>query len=716
MRYFTDISTKTKILMLAILLVILPSGFLGYLGFRSIEYRGFRLKSNYQGIVQLLKEKMDGTLISHERRFLQDMMSQNWDEEIEIIQNQLGQILKQDLFVGDVFLMDVEGRIIHPEVILNTKAAAQQSLSGIQSLRNELINSGERYELSEKNYPMAIRLYRQAIKLTTSHQIRSYAHMLIARCYIKMQNYIKAEEEYIHLTEDGKNVYSSDGTPLRIIGLFQLSEAYGFLGQDQKKCRSLLELYRELISTPWGFDSYDFYMQTVKDELNQIVRSNEWDKEDLIHWGNLKKDEEVQSARVRHLEAVQRNLLLRMGDVSTAESRDPNPSAELTARHLLLNSNGSSVSIGYIPLPLSNSKKDQQVLVYQVDEEFVMTDLLSNTENNANLGNNIRLGLYMGEESLAHPSAIPPPQQALASTSLSQFFPSWSLVLFDKKGKSVEQIVRKEKQLYGAILAGVFGLILIGAIMTLKAAIHETEVARLKSEFISNVSHELRTPIALIRLFGETLELDEIKDPEKRKKFSRIISRESQRLSHLIENVLDFSKIDTGRKEYILERADLVEVVSSTLEAYRFYLKDQGYEFVVSYPQAPVYIRIDKDAISQAVLNLLDNAVKYSKGNKYISVEVSQRDGEIWISVEDKGSGIPESSLKHIFDKFNRGGYKHDGGVQGSGLGLTIVKHIVESHGGEITAESELGHGSRFTIKLPVNDQKGANPPFRGEQ
>jgi signal transduction histidine kinase len=84
--------------------------------------------------------------------------------------------------------------------------------------------------------------------------------------------------------------------------------------------------------------------------------------------------------------------------------------------------------------------------------------------------------------------------------------------------------------------------------------------------------------------------------------------------------------------------------------------------------------------------------------------------------VEDKGSGIPESSLKHIFDKFNRGGYKHDGGVQGSGLGLTIVKHIVESHGGEITAESELGHGSRFTIKLPVNDQKGANPPFRGEQ
>lgn len=251
--------------------------------------------------------------------------------------------------------------------------------------------------------------------------------------------------------------------------------------------------------------------------------------------------------------------------------------------------------------------------------------------------------------------------------------------------------------------------------MTLKAAIHETEVARLKSEFISNVSHELRTPIALIRLFGETLELDEIKDPEKRKKFSRIISRESQRLSHLIENVLDFSKIDAGRKKYALERADLVEVISSTLEAYRFYLRDQGYEFVVSYPQAPVCIHIDKDAISQAVLNLLDNAVKYSKENKYISVEVSPRDGEIWISVEDRGSGISESNLKHIFDKFNRGDYKHDREVQGSGLGLTIVKHIVESHGGEIIAESKIGYGSRFIIKLPVKDQKGANPPFREE-
>jgi signal transduction histidine kinase len=338
-----------------------------------------------------------------------------------------------------------------------------------------------------------------------------------------------------------------------------------------------------------------------------------------------------------------------------------------------------------------------------------LTKFLSNTEINATIGKNLQLGIYSEEEPLAYPSTAPPSPQALSSEALTQYFPSWRLALFDKKGKTVEHTVRKEKQLYGVALVGVFGLILIGAIITIRAAVHEAEAARLKSEFVSNVSHELKTPLALIRLFGQTLELDQVKDPKKRKEFSHIIARESQRLSHLIENVLDFSKIDSRRKEYQFEEADLVKVVSSTLEAYKFFLMDQGFEFVVSLPQKSIIMRIDKDAISQAVLNLLDNAEKYSKVGKYIGVEVSIRAGEVWISVEDRGPGIPESSLKRIFDQFYRSGEDSAKEIQGSGLGLTIVKHIVEKHGGKITVESKVGQGSLFTIKLPIEEETGVH-------
>ncbi len=708
LKQFKHISAKTKILIFALLLIIIPSGFLGFLGFNSIEDRGLKLKENYRGLVQLLKDKLEGSLLSLEKSFLQDITSQYWDQDVNTIQHQLDQTQEQHPFIGDIFIMDAEGEMIHPDVILEAKPEAQ-SLQSIQAGIKESIDSGERSEFVNRDYPAAIRQYSQAMEQALSPQLRSYARMLVARCYFKMKNYQKAEEQYTRLVEEGEIARSSDGTPLKIIGLSQLSETYALLEQDQDKYHTLLELYGELIALPESFDSYDFYLQNVKNELNQITQSQDWDKSDLDRLENLREEEAAQFERVLTLRSVQRALLPRLDSLRVIDSNVPDASVDVTGRHLVQNSDRSPYQIGYVLLPPSKQQTGRQVLVYQIDKEFVLTELLSDTEINANIGNNLQLGIYSEEEPLAYPSTAPPSPQALSSVVFTQFFPSWRLALFDKKGKTVEHTVRKEKQLYGAALVGIFSIILIGAIMTLRAAVHEAEAARLKSEFVSNVSHELKTPLALIRLFGETLELDQVKDPRQRKKFSRIIARESQRLSHLIENVLDFSKIDSGRKEYQFEEADLVKVVSSTLEAYKFYLLDQGFEFVVSLPQKPIIMHIDKDALSQAVLNLLDNAEKYSKEGKYIGVEVSSRDGEAWISVEDRGPGISEPSLKRIFDQFYRSGDDFTRDVQGSGLGLTIVKHIVERHGGEIMVESEVGQGSRFTIKLPMKEERGVH-------
>jgi signal transduction histidine kinase len=204
--------------------------------------------------------------------------------------------------------------------------------------------------------------------------------------------------------------------------------------------------------------------------------------------------------------------------------------------------------------------------------------------------------------------------------------------------------------------------------------------------------------------------MGEIQDEKKRKKFSQIITRETKRLSHLVENVLDFSRIDAGRKEYNFEEADIVQVVSQTLEAYRYYLKDQKFEFATSLPHKPIQMQIDKDGISQALLNLVSNAEKFSQDQKYIGVSMIQKDGEVWIDVEDKGPGIPESRLTKIFEKFDRGGGKLAREVQGSGLGLTITKHIVESHGGRIDVKSQVGEGSHFTIKLPLERENIGAP------
>jgi signal transduction histidine kinase/tetratricopeptide (TPR) repeat protein len=701
-----NISAKTKILLFALILIILPSGILGYFGFKSIENRGLRLKENYRGMARLMRDKLEGELLNLESSFLRDIMNKEWNRDFQTIKQLLGQIREQHPLVGEIFIMDAEGSMIHPNLALNAEPLIQTGQERIQAGRNDLINLGEREEFIKRDYPSALRYYQQAMRQAASDPLRSYVRMFVARCYFKMKNIKKAEEEYHKLLELSEEVQSPDGTPLKIIGLIQLSETYAFLGEEKTQLNTLFALYEELISAPEGFKGYDFYLETVKNELSQISQSLVFEKSDLNRLEKLKTEEKAQMERVRYLRSVRQALNPQLNFNAVTDDKTQASISGHPSRHMTWNLDGKSYQVGYISLSSSGVQTRPRVLVYQFDEEFVLTKLLSGIEKKGELGEKIHIGIISEEESLVSPLKIAPPPQALAVENLSQFFPWWRLVLFDKDRKNVEDIVRREKLLYGAALLSIFALILVGIMMTLKAATHEADMARLKSEFVSNVSHELKTPLSLIRLFGETLELDQVADAEKRKKFSHIIARESQRLSYLIDNVLNFSKIESGQKEYIFEQVDLVKVVSNTLEAYKFYLKDRGFELDISIPRNPIYMQIDKDAISQALLNLLSNAEKYSKERKYIGVRIIPKDCEVWVIVEDKGPGIPEASLKRIFDKFYRGEHGTAQDVQGSGLGLTIVKHIVESHGGQIGVESEVGKGSRFTIRLPIEGNR----------
>jgi signal transduction histidine kinase len=318
------------------------------------------------------------------------------------------------------------------------------------------------------------------------------------------------------------------------------------------------------------------------------------------------------------------------------------------------------------------------------------------------LGKDVFVGILGDKDSLLYIQHNHPISNYLVAENFSQLFVNWKVALFDKEGKSVEQLVGKEKQLYLMLFAGIIIVMFIGIFIMVRAVIHESEVSRMKSEFVSNVSHELKTPLALIRMFGETLDSGIVTDEKKRREFYSIIRKESERLTHLINNVLDFSKMDTGVKKYYFEEADLVKVVRSSLEAYKFHIRDNGFEIESSLPDESIMLKMDRDAISQALLNLLSNAVKYSDESKFIQVKIQTDSASASISVTDRGIGIPKEELKKIFDKFYRVPTIKGKEIPGSGLGLTLTKHIAEAHGGTIEVESEVGKGSRFTIRIPL--------------
>jgi signal transduction histidine kinase len=203
-------------------------------------------------------------------------------------------------------------------------------------------------------------------------------------------------------------------------------------------------------------------------------------------------------------------------------------------------------------------------------------------------------------------------------------------------------------------------------------------------------------------MFGETLDTGVVTDEKKRREFYGIIRKESERLTHLINNVLDFSRVDSGTKEYNFGEADLIKVVRNSLEAYKFHIRDLGFEIKSKLSGKLVMSKIDKDAISQVLLNLLSNAVKFSDNRKYIGVEVRKNSTSALISVTDHGMGISKEQLKKIFDKFYRVPTPEVKETRGNGLGLTLAKHIIEAHGGSIEVESEVDKGSKFTIIIPL--------------
>jgi signal transduction histidine kinase len=244
----------------------------------------------------------------------------------------------------------------------------------------------------------------------------------------------------------------------------------------------------------------------------------------------------------------------------------------------------------------------------------------------------------------------------------------------------------------------------VGMILTYRNVAKELALAKLKSDFVSNVSHELRTPLALIRLYAETLEMGRISTSGKQQEYYEIIRKESERLTSLINNILDFSRIESGKKEYSFRQTDMADLVRSTLESYRLEIEQNGFKFEQKIASDVPPVWVDREAIARSLLNLVNNALKYSLTEKYLGVSLYRQNGGVKLEVADHGIGIPAKEQPKIFDKFYRVCDPLVHNTKGSGLGLSLVFHIVQAHGGEVAVESAPGHGSTFTITLPLQD------------
>ena len=251
----------------------------------------------------------------------------------------------------------------------------------------------------------------------------------------------------------------------------------------------------------------------------------------------------------------------------------------------------------------------------------------------------------------------------------------------------------------------VLSVTLFGAYLVSRDVRRELRLVELRSRFVSAVSHELKTPLTAIRMYAETLQLGRTPDPEARTAYLETIVNECERLTRLLNNILDFTKIERGGKEYRRVPEDLADIVGASARAMRYPLEQQRFTLEVHVDEGLPAVSVDRDAIEQAILNLLSNAMKYSGTSRAIGLRLRRADAEAVIEVADHGIGIAPTEQERIFEQFYRVPTQANDGIPGTGLGLTLVRHITEGHGGRVSVASVPGEGSTFAVHLPLEER-----------
>jgi len=272
----------------------------------------------------------------------------------------------------------------------------------------------------------------------------------------------------------------------------------------------------------------------------------------------------------------------------------------------------------------------------------------------------------------------------------------------DPRADFAQLLVRRRLLLAGMALMAT--LVLAGGYFIARAVTRELEVARLQSDFVAAVSHEFRSPLTSLRQLTELLARGRVSSEERRGQYYEVLERETERLHRLVEGLLDFGRMESGKRQYRFESLDAAELVRSVVAEFQGQVAGRGSKIELSVNGADHVVRADREALGRALWNLLDNAVKYSPECRTVWVEADRAGQRVAIRVRDRGLGIPAAEQKEIFGKFVRGAASEVETVMGTGIGLAMVSHIVRAHRGEVRLASEPGVGSTFTLLLPSGE------------
>ena len=561
-----------------------------------------------------------------------------------------------------------DGRLILPWEA-GPKAAASVSVED-DSEFSRTIRQAESAEFSSKNYPLAAERYRRAAAVARTPAEEGYACLQRARAFAKTKKEQESLAEYEKIFSLSPEIVDEYGIPLSLYAFKPL------LRSGSMYPRAIERLGRQLEDDLWLSPAGLYLMR------------------DLVQWitGRVPDVAEpaVRSGIKEHRGKILAQIQVQEQALSLKEDY-PRLGLEFTPSPNLKKAESRWASYGQKPwlVGLSPTIPGERRLLLAVDFQTFSTTLMSDTEYAAKYASNVDL--------LAG--------QPADGASLGSGLQGIQVVFAPGLGEPYSKQTALQRYFYFLALAVVLGVMLFGAYLLWRDVRREILIAQMRSQFVSSVSHELKTPLTAIRMFAETLRLGRAKDPATQAEYLDTIVNESERLTRLLNNVLDFSMIEQGQRIYHPAPASLPEIIRAAVRAMEYPLKQKGFELDIRNEEDLPQVRVDRDAIEQAVLNLLSNAMKYSGESRTIGLGVHREGDSAVIQVVDRGVGIELKDQDRIFDKFYRITAPESQSLPGTGLGLSLVAHIAKAHRGSVKVESAPGKGSTFSIILPLESE-----------
>jgi signal transduction histidine kinase len=518
----------------------------------------------------------------------------------------------------------------------------------------------ESLELLQKDYPGAIRIYKELLDSATPQLRPFYLHRL-ARSYRKAGLTDAALQAYRELAQLEP---ARIGTlPVDLIASFEICALLAESGESTGLAKSALGFYQDLVQSRWKIEKAHFCYYSE--------RVGEWLSDGSVPEEDMRRLQKLLERKLALTEAVEALL--------------PEP------RRVLAASAGAHLAFW------KSNPFTALVLSASFLESGCWPAIFS-----AGLEKRFRFTLSSPEGERVYGAAANGRAALEVLRTLMIDNRPWLLQVWSQDPDALYSDLQRKQSLFMAMLIVTVALLGFGGYLTARTVKRELEIARMRADFVSTVSHEFRSPLTGIRQLGEMLLDGRVRSEEKQRGYYRLIVQESRRLGRLVENILDFSRMEEGRKEYRFAPLNTSIWLRRLVEDFQSELVQNGISIVSHIPDELPPLSGDAEALGCAVHNLLDNAVKYSPASKTVWLDVKTEDGRIAIAVRDQGAGISEQDQRHIFEKFYRGDGEISRKVKGAGLGLSLVKHTVTAHGGDVECASRLGEGSTFTIRLPV--------------